>query len=193
MRRDGGIRPFGEQPLREPQVGGIHIRLQLIRDALRLAIRAFDQPDARAQRVHALEILLGAVAGTTAARRRRCGARASRRSRRCRASHPCSAELSMSMRTKNPHRSAAVENLPQVVDADRAIDVEAELRQLERQIALDAGPIDRFDQLQILARGGFGRRERRDALAEIVERAQQALRLDLREPPRSHRRRFRRR
>ena len=85
----------------------------------------------------------------------------------------------MSMRTKNPHRSAAVEDLPQVVDADRAVHVEAELRQLERQVALDARPIDRLDQLQVLARRRFGRRERRDAFAEIVERGQQPLRLDL--------------
>ena len=81
------------------------------------------------------------------------------------------------MRTKNPHALGRRQNLPQVVDADRAIDVEAKLRQLERQVALDASPIDGVDQLQVFARGGFGRRQRRDALAKIVERAQQSLRL----------------
>ena len=43
----------------------------------------------------------------------------------------------MSMRTKNPSR--ALENPAQVVDGARAVDVEAELGQLERQVAADAG------------------------------------------------------
>jgi hypothetical protein len=53
------------------------------------------------------------------------------------------------------------EDLAQVVDADRAIDVEPELRQLERQVALDAGAVNRLDQLQIFASGGIGGGERR--------------------------------
>ena len=85
------------------------------------------------------------------------------------------------MRTKNPQRvegrAGRRQNLPQVVDADRAVDVEAKLRQLERQVALGASAIDGVDELQILARGGVGRRERRDAFAKIVERAEEPLRL----------------
>ena len=67
------------------------------------------------------------------------------------------------------------QNLPQVVYAHRAVDVEAKLRQLERQVPLDAGPVDRFDQVEILPSRGIGFRECRDAFAEVVQRAQKSL------------------
>ena len=44
----------------------------------------------------------------------------------------------MSMRTKNPAGLGALENLAQVVDRARLVDVEPELRQLQRDVALDA-------------------------------------------------------
>jgi hypothetical protein len=81
----------------------------------------------------------------------------------------------------DPHEETAaprhLENL-RIVHADGAIDLQPELRQLERQVPLDARAIHRLDEAHVLARGGFCRGERRDALAEIVERAVQALRLD---------------
>ena len=84
----------------------------------------------------------------------------------------------MSMRTKNPQRSPAARILPQVVDADGPIDVEAELGELEREVALDPGAIDGLDQIEILARRRLGRGQGRDALAQIVERVEQPLGLD---------------
>ena len=51
----------------------------------------------------------------------------------------------MSMRTKNPCRLGALEDLAQVVDRARPVDVEPELRELQRDVALDAGRDDRVD------------------------------------------------
>ncbi len=60
----------------------------------------------------------------------------------------------------------------------RAVDVDAELRELQRDVALDAGRDDDVDEPEVLARGGVGFLERADALAEVVERQQHAARLE---------------
>jgi hypothetical protein len=53
------------------------------------------------------------------------------------------------------------------------IELQAELRQLQRDVPRDARRNDRIDDAQVLAGGGLGRFERRGALAEIVERERQ--------------------
>ena len=67
-------------------------------------------------------------------------------------------EFSMSMRTKKPGGLGALEDLPQVVDRARPVDVEAELRQLQREVAADAGRDDRVDDREVVARRGVGLR-----------------------------------
>ena len=54
-------------------------------------------------------------------------------------------EFSMSMRTKNPLRIGRLEDAPHVVHRGRAIDVESQLRQLQRDVALDARGDDGVD------------------------------------------------
>ena len=83
--------------------------------------------------------------GRTGARRPRCGFRGARPSRRYSSVASVYFELSISMRTKKPQRVAGGENFPQVIDADCAIDVQAELRELEREVPLDPGAIDSID------------------------------------------------
>ena len=63
-----------------------------------------------------------------------------------------------------------LEDAPQVVHAGGAVDRQAELRQLERDVALDAGGDDGLDELHVVARGGRGGLGRAHALAEVVER-----------------------
>src|SRR5205085_3401746 len=56
---------------------------------------------------------------------------------------------------EEPVALARVEDAAQIVDAGCAIDLETELRQLERQVALDARRNDRVHQSEIRAgRGG---------------------------------------
>ena len=57
----------------------------------------------------------------------------------------------MSMRTKNPC-IGGLEDAAHVVDRGGAIDVEPELRQLERDVALDAGRDDGVDDLHVASR-----------------------------------------
>ena len=72
----------------------------------------------------------------------------------------------------------AVKNPSHVVDRRRPIDAQSELRELERQVAFDAGAGDRVDDPQVVEGGGVGLREAGDAFAEVIERLEQALRLD---------------
>ena len=65
-----------------------------------------------------------------------------------------------------------VEDAPQVVDAGGAVDVEAELGQLQRDVALDARRDDHVDEPHVLARGRGGFLDVLHALAEVVEREQ---------------------
>ena len=67
-----------------------------------------------------------------------------------------------------------IENAPEVVDTRGAIDVEPELRQLERDVALDPRIDDRLDDAAVLARRGIRFSRGLDALAEVVERQEQA-------------------
>ena len=75
---------------------------------------------------------------------------------------------------EEPVLDSGIENAPQVVHAGGAIDVEAELRQLHRHVALDVGQGDRLQDLAVVARGLVRLLHRGDALAEIVERQEQA-------------------
>ena len=72
----------------------------------------------------------------------------------------------MSTRTKKSCAAARVENPAQVVDARRAIDREAQLRQLERDVAADARGDNPIDHREVRARRGIRFRHRGDALAE---------------------------
>ena len=56
-------------------------------------------------------------------------------------------ELSMSMPDEEPCRLGLLEDAAQVVDAARAVDVEPELRQLQREVAADAGGDDGVDDV----------------------------------------------
>jgi hypothetical protein len=72
-------------------------------------------------------------------------------------------------------RVGAREDLAQVVGGARFVHVEPELRELERQVALDARVDDGLDDVQVCARRGIGLRQGGDALAEEVECQVQAL------------------
>ena len=52
---------------------------------------------------------------------------------------------------EEPVRIGRLEDAAQVVDRGGPVDVEAELRQLERDVALDAGGDDRVDDLHVVA------------------------------------------
>ena len=58
-------------------------------------------------------------------------------------------------------RRRPLENPAQVVDRAGAVDVEAELGELQREVAADAGLDDRVDDAQVIARRGVGFGERR--------------------------------
>ena len=75
---------------------------------------------------------------------------------------------------EEPRRVGPIEDFPQVVHRAGAVHVEAELRELERNVAADAGRDDRFADLAVLARRRIRLREAGDAFAEVVERVQQA-------------------
>ena len=105
---------------------------------LRFLVRALDEPDARAERVDALQILLAAV----------------QRRLQHDAHLPVAVppqrledlERDVGVRRvlhvdahEEAGRLGALEDLAQVVDGARLVDVEPELRQLQRDVALDAG------------------------------------------------------
>ena len=71
-------------------------------------------------------------------------------------------------------RRRGVENAAQVVDAGRAVDVEAELRELERDVAADAGPLDLADHRRGRRASRRAASSEADALAELVERHRRA-------------------
>jgi hypothetical protein len=64
------------------------------------------------------------------------------------------------------------QNAPEIINAGRAIDVDAKLRQFQRNVALDARRHDHVDEPDVFlcCRGGFVNRP--DALAQVVEREQ---------------------
>ena len=155
VRGDRGIVAVGDQHLHHPRVRRVDIRLLRIRHRLRFAVRALDQADARAERVDAPQIAFAAT--------------------QIRLQHD--ADLPVALLPErledlerdvgvaralhvDPHektgRLGELENLAQVVDRARAIDVEAELRQLQRDVALDARLDDGPDDVEIVAGGGDG-------------------------------------
>ena len=56
------------------------------------------------------------------------------------------------MRTKKPWRPGRLEDAAQIVDARRAIDAGAELRQLERDVPLDPRRDNDLEEPDVLAR-----------------------------------------
>jgi hypothetical protein len=68
-----------------------------------------------------------------------------------------------------------LENPAHVVDRGGLVDVEPELRQLERDVALDPGRDDPADDLDVVGGGGRCGGGARHAFAEVVERQAQAL------------------
>ena len=177
MRRDRGIVAVGDEHLQHPRVGRVNVLFSLVRDALGLLVRALDEADARAQRVEALEILFASVerrlehdahlAIALLPQRfedleRHLGVR--------RVLHVDADEESCRLRT--------LEHFAQVVDGGRLVDVEAKLRELEREVPADAGVNDGLDDVQVLARGGFGLHQVGDALPQMIERQHEAAHLD---------------
>ena len=80
------------------------------------------------------------------------------------------------MRTKNPSARARI--FLRLSTALGAVDVQAELRQLEREISFDARRDDLVDDSQVVAGRGVGFRQARHAFAEVVEGLEEAVALD---------------
>jgi hypothetical protein len=66
-----------------------------------------------------------------------------------------------------------LEDAAQIVHGGGAVDVEAELRELERHVALDARLHDGAEDAGVLARCGVGLLRAGDAFTEVVEREMQ--------------------
>ena len=162
----------------------------LIGDALRLFVGALDQPDARAQGVEALarscSLRYSADCSTTPICRWPCCHSVSKIS----SVTSVYGEFSMSMRTKNPAGSARSRIFRRLSTAHRLVDVEAELRQLQRQMPR---PMPDFAMASMTARyarvADVGFVEVRHALAEKIERVQSSRAPRRRAQPRSPRRR----
>ena len=172
VRRNRRAPPVGQQHLQHPCIGRIDLRLLLIRDRSRFAVRALDESDARPERIHPLQIEL-------AAPQRRLQhdanlARAvlperledvDRRFRVRRALHVDSHEEAGGF--------GAFEDPSQVVDSGGGVDVQPELRQFERDVPFDAGVHDGVEQVEVLPRGYGGAVEAGDAFAEQIQRVAQ--------------------
>jgi hypothetical protein len=63
-----------------------------------------------------------------------------------------------------------VEDAPEVVDARRPIDVESQLRQLQRDVALDPRLHDRVEDADVLSCGGVSLGRGSRAFTQVVER-----------------------
>ena len=130
-----GIVPVVEQRLHHPHVRGVDVGLLLIRDRLRLLVRALDQPNARAERVdpratscfaaiqrrlqHDADVAVALLPQRLEDRRA---------SPRCTASSPCRC-------ARRSRAGSARSRICAGCRRARAVDVEAELRQLQRDVA----------------------------------------------------------
>ena len=174
---DGRVRPVGQERLHDPDVRRVHVRLALVGDGRRLLVGALHEPDARAERVHPLHVRLAARqgrlqhdAGVVVALVPHGLEHVERDVHVGRVLHVDAHEEVV--------RPGRVEDAAQVVEAGRPVDVQAELRELQRDVALDAGRHDAVDDRQVGARGRVGLRGVGHALAELVERDEHAARLD---------------
>ena len=192
MRRDRGISAGAQKNAHELDERGIHVGLLLVRDFARLAVGALDESHPHAKRVqpvdvarraletglnHRADIAVPDVPHGLEHLEREIGVR--------RTLHVDSNEEAALGRR--------VEDAAEVVDAGRAIHVQAELREFQRDVASDAGMFDRGDRVEVAARGHGGLVRRGHALAEEVEGHHQALLFDLARGVDGFRRRFRRR
>ena len=75
-------------------------------------------------------------------------------------------------------RGGGVKDAAEVVDAGGAIDGQAELGQLQRDVAFDARGGDALEHAEVGAGRGIGFGDRGDALAEVIEGRRQAGGLD---------------
>ncbi len=173
VRGKGGVVALIEHHPHQRRVRRIHIRLVLVRDVLGFFVSALDEANARSKRQDVFEILLRAKqrrlqhdANLAMTLLPQCFEDIERHLRIRRALHVDADE--------EPRRIRPGEDLPDVVHRARAIDVEAELRQLERDVPADAGGDDRLADLAILARGGVGVRKAAHAFAQVIERDEQA-------------------
>ena len=177
VRGDGGIVAFGDHRLQHPRIGGVDVRLALIGDRFRFLVRALHQAHASAERVDLTEIVLAAVeralqhdANLPVAEAPQGLEDLERHLRVPRVFHVDAHEETC--------RLGALENLPEIVDGDRLVDVEAQLREFERDVAPDPGRDHRVDHREVVARRGVGLVEAGDALAEQVECRGHAARFD---------------
>ena len=136
VRGDGRVVPLGQQRLHLADECGVDVGFSLIGDGFRLLVGAFDEPHPRAERVDALDVPLGPVevglqhdADVPVALLPQRLEDLERRIRVRRALHVDAHEEAV----------GGVKNPSHVVDRRRPIDGQSELRELERQVALDAG------------------------------------------------------
>ena len=174
------------------KVGSIHVFLLLIRHRCRLTIRALHQAHSRAHLVHLSQVALGAIqtrleddADVPILEVPQRLEDFERHLRVRRALHVDADE-----KLVLPRR---FEDASHVVNAGGAIDHQAQLRELQRDIAFDVGRDDVVDEPDVLARCRRGliggrRRSRRDSPASAAVPLPEA-----RAPPRSHRRSVHRR
>jgi hypothetical protein len=174
---DCGVVAVIEQRLHQRHECLVDFGLVLIGDSLRLQVRALHEANARTQMIDARHVV-----------RRSHQHRLQDNSDVAIALAPERLEdLQRHIRIRrilhvDPDEEAVLrgglEDAPQVIDRGRPIDVQAQLRQLDRHIALDARPHDGVEDAQVLARGSIGFLCRRGALTEIIERDEQPLVLD---------------
>ena len=135
--REGGKRVVVEQPMRQRDVGVVHVAHPLIGDTRRLAIGALHQPHARAERVQPVDV--GGAARQTGldhgadvamAQPPHGLEHAQRRLGVGRVLHVDADE--------EPVAGGRLEDAPQVVGGGRPVDVQTQLGELQREVALHA-------------------------------------------------------
>ena len=167
-----GAAPRVEQRLRQPHERAVDLPLVLVRHFRRLLVGALDQPHREAEPGDAGQIVRRAAEGrlqddaqmpvSERAHRRRGVERAVDQRR---AFHVDPDEATPGV--------AVDQDALEVVAAQTGVELEAELRQLDRQVAGHAGQADGFDHPQIGDRGRLGGLAAADVLAQVVERVEQ--------------------
>jgi len=155
----------------------VDLRLPLVRDRPSFGVRALHEPHADAKRVQVLKVLLAAA----------------KRGLQHDAERPMTVppqrvdDLQRGLRVaralhvepdEEAGRLRPLEDPAEVLDRSRPVHVEAESRQLQRNVAVDPRSQDGVDDLEVVACRGLGLGRIRDALAQMVEGEQQPPLLD---------------
>ena len=178
VRGDRRIVSVRQQRLHHPRVRRVDVGLLLIRDRLRFLVGALDEADARAERVHAREILLAAVQRRLQHDADAAGSRAATASRRSRASRRCTASSPCRCARRNPAGSARSRILRRLSTALALSTSRPSCVSFSEMLRPMPDCDDRVDDVEVVARRRVGLVEVRDALAELVERQHQAARFD---------------